>query len=56
MKNKQHQPPLTVEEQINNLKSIGLIISDEEEAKCFLNDLSHLGRAYLAAENSAVRF
>lgn len=41
MKNKQHQPPLTVEEQINNLKSIGLIISDEEEAKCFLNDVSY---------------
>ena len=27
---KQHQPPLTIEEQIENLKSIGLVIKDEE--------------------------
>ncbi len=27
---KQYQPPLTIEEQIENLKSIGLVIKDEE--------------------------
>lgn len=27
---KQHQPPLTIEEQIENLKGIGLVIKDEE--------------------------
>ena len=27
---KQHQPPLTIEGQIENLKSIGLVIKDEE--------------------------
>jgi hypothetical protein len=27
---KQHQPPLTIEEQIENLKSIWLVIKDEE--------------------------
>ena len=27
---KQHQPPLTIEEQIGNLKSMGLVIKDEE--------------------------
>lgn len=27
---KQRQPPLTIEEQIENLKSIGLVIKDEE--------------------------
>lgn len=27
---KQHQPPLTIEEQIENLKSIGLVIKYEE--------------------------
>lgn len=28
---KQHQPPLTIEEQIENLKSIWLVIKDEED-------------------------
>ena len=28
---KQHQPPVTIEEQIENLKSIGLVIKDEED-------------------------
>ena len=27
---KQHQPPMTVDEQIENLKKLGLIIKDEE--------------------------
>jgi len=38
---KDQQPPLTVEEQVNNLKSIGLQIENEEEAICFLNDVSY---------------
>lgn len=35
------QEALTVEEQIKNLKSINLIISDEDFAKQFLNDVSY---------------
>lgn len=27
---KQHQPPMTIDEQIENLKNIGLIVEDEE--------------------------
>ena len=38
---KQHQPPLTIEEQIENLKSIGLVIKDEEYAQRILNDISY---------------
>lgn len=38
---KQHQPPLNVEQQLNNLKNVGLIIEDEEEAKEFLNNVSY---------------
>lgn len=38
---KQHQPPMTIDEQIENLKSLGLIIDDEERAKEFLNDVSY---------------
>lgn len=30
---KQHQPSMTIEEQVENLKSIGLIVNDEEYAK-----------------------
>lgn len=30
---KQHQPPMTIEEQVKNLKNIGLIVNDEEYAK-----------------------
>lgn len=41
MELKRHQPPLPVEEQIENLKSLGLIISDEEYAKSILNDISY---------------
>ena len=33
---KQHQPPLSVEQQIDNLKELNLIIPDEEYAKTFL--------------------
>ena len=38
---KEHQPPLDVEEQIENLKSLGLVIEDEDSAKAFLNDVSY---------------
>lgn len=38
---KQHQPPMTIEEQVENLKSIGLIVNDEEYAKKILNDISY---------------
>ena len=36
---KQHQPPMTIDEQVENLKSIGLIVEDEEYAKKILNDI-----------------
>ncbi len=38
---KQHQTPMTVDEQIENLKDIGLIVNDEEYAKKILNDISY---------------
>lgn len=38
---KKHQLPMTIEEQIENLKSIGLTISDEEYASQILNDISY---------------
>lgn len=38
---KEHQVPLSVKEQIENLKSIGLIVNDEEKATSFLNDVSY---------------
>lgn len=38
---KQHQEPKSVEEQVANLKEIGLIIDNEEEAKEFLNNVSY---------------
>lgn len=38
---KEHQIPLSVTEQIENLKSIGLIVNDEEKAISFLNDVSY---------------
>ncbi len=38
---KKHQPPMTIDEQIENLKSIGLIVEDEEYAKKILNDISY---------------
>ena len=33
---------MTIDEQIENLKSLGLIINDEDKAKDFLNDVSYL--------------
>ena len=41
MAEKEHQAPLSVENQINNLIDLGLIIEDEEYAKAFLNDVSY---------------
>jgi abortive infection bacteriophage resistance protein len=38
---KQHQDPMTIEEQIKNLKEIGLIVADEEYAKKILYDISY---------------
>lgn len=38
---KQHQPPLSIDEQIENLKVLGLIIKDEEYARRILNDISY---------------
>lgn len=38
---KQHQEPMTIEEQVQNLKGIGLLITDEEYAKKILNDISY---------------
>lgn len=41
MEPKKQQPPLSIEEQIENLKSLGLIIEDESLARDFLNDVSY---------------
>lgn len=38
---KEHQAPLSVDEQIKNLIDLGLIIEDEVCAKAFLNDVSY---------------
>ena len=38
---KQHQPPLSVEQQILNLKELGLVIEDEDSARKLLNDVSY---------------
>ena len=40
-KKKTHQPALTVDEQIENLISIGLIINDTEYARGILNKISY---------------
>ena len=38
---KKHQPPMSIEEQIENLKSLGLIVNDDEYVKKILNDISY---------------
>ena len=45
---KKQQPPMTNDEQVENLKSIGLIVDDEEYARKILNDISYfrLVKAY----------
>ncbi|GAB2024392.1 hypothetical protein OfM1_04620 [Lactovum odontotermitis] len=38
---RQQQRPLSVDEQIKNLKDLNLVFKDEDYAKCFLNDVSY---------------
>jgi len=38
---KEHQPQMSINEQISNLRDKGLIIEDEEKAELFLNDVSY---------------
>lgn len=38
---KRHQPSMKLEEQVENLESLGLIIQDKEWAKSILNDISY---------------
>lgn len=38
---KEQQAPLTIEEQLQNLRQLGLVIEDETYAKRFLNDVSY---------------
>lgn len=38
---KKQQPPMTIDEQVENLKNIGLIVDDEEYVKKILNDISY---------------
>ena len=38
---KEHQPPLGVEDQVKNLKEIGLIVKNDEETATLLNDISY---------------
>ena len=47
-KPKEHQPSMTIEEQIENLRKIGLVIKNEEYAKQILNYISYfrLVKAY----------
>lgn len=40
-KKKTHQPAMTIDEQVENLKKIGLTIEDEDYAKKILNDISY---------------
>ena len=37
----QHQHPMTINEQVENLKSLGLIVENEEYARRILNDISY---------------
>ncbi len=41
MELKKHQAPMSIDEQVKNLKELGLIINNEEEVKEFLNDVSY---------------
>ncbi len=38
---KQQQPPMNVDEQIDNLKNLGLVITDEDYARRILGDISY---------------
>lgn len=57
---KQHQPSMSIKEQISNLKNIGLIVADEAYAEKILNDISYfrLVKAYslsLKAQNDVYK-
>ncbi|MBE6851844.1 MAG: Abi family protein, partial [Ruminococcus sp.] len=41
MELKEHQPSMSVDEQLENLKAIGLKIDDEDYARQILNDISY---------------
>lgn len=41
MKKKEHQPSMNIDEQIENLKAIGLTINNEDYARQILNDISY---------------
>lgn len=41
IKLKEHQPPVDVDRQIENLKQVGLVVSDETYARRILNDISY---------------
>ena len=41
MELKKHQVPMSIDEQVENLKGLGLLINDEESVKEFLNDVSY---------------
>jgi abortive infection bacteriophage resistance protein len=56
---KQHQPPMNVDEQIKNLKDLGLTIEDEGSAKTFFNNVLcfRLIKAYgLGLKDENLRF
>ena len=36
-----HQPPMSIEQQVQNLKDIGLVVADEDYAIAILNDISY---------------
>ena len=38
---KHHQPSMSIDEQVENLKSLGLVIGDEDYAINILNDISY---------------
>ena len=44
---KQHQPSMSVDKQVENLKTLGLIINDEEYAKRKLNDISYFAMRWI---------
>ena len=48
---KQHQPPMTIDEQVENLKNIGLIVEDEECMKIKLR-LSRLWNCIFLMQTS----
>lgn len=38
---KRHQPPMSIEDQIENLESLGLVVKDKDKARKILNDISY---------------